>query len=132
MQKVGLLLILISIVAVAGPVTALVVLHYDNPVEMIIPPDLEEIVATGVEGNQGMELPKYVGSTYDAIARTVTARFNFTNPFEADLSVHSVAAAVECATHVSSLGPAALFSPVDVNEAETATIAVVFTWTQMA
>jgi len=126
-----MLLVLISVAAIAGPVAGLIVLNYHNPVDMIIPPDLEEIVTAGT-GNQAIELPKYVGSTYDAASRTVTANFNFTNPFEADLSVNSVSADVECAAHAFFLGHAELINPVEVREGATATISVVFTWTQTA
>ena len=41
MQKVGLVLILINILAIAGPVAGVAAVYYNNPVEMIIPADVE-------------------------------------------------------------------------------------------
>lgn len=106
-------------------------LYCDNPVEMIIPPDLEEIATVGTDA-KAIELPKYVGSTYDAASRTVTAEFSFTNPFDSDLVLNSVSADVECSAHVIPLGHAELTNPLEVRAGTTATIVIVFTWTQTA
>lgn len=132
MQTVGLVLILINILAIAGPVAGVAAVYYSNPVEMIIPADVEEVVTAAIETDETMELPQYIGSTYDTTSRTVTAAFSFKNPFEFDLTVNTVSADVECVTHTFSLGHAQLANPVTITADTTATIAVVFAWTQTA
>ncbi len=132
MQILGLLLILINVFAVAGPVTGVVVTYYSNPVEMIMPPEVEEIVTTAVDTDEAIEMPQYVGSTYDIELRTVTATFSFKNPFRFDLSINSVSADVECAAHGDFLGRAAISNPVEAKAGLTVMITVVFTWTQTA
>src|SRR5512139_3929826 len=132
MQKVGLVLILINILAIAGPIAGVAAVYYNNPVEMIIPADVEEAVTAAIETDETLELPQYIDSTYDTDSRTVTATFSFKNPFEFDLTVNTVSADVECATHSFSLGHAQLSNPVTIPADTTATIAVVFAWTQTA
>ena len=130
MHILGLLLILINVGAVAGPLAGVAIVYRDNPVEMIIPPEVEEVLTSTINTNKPVELPKYVSSAYDIATKTVTATFSFTNPFKVDLKVNSLSADVECANHVFALGHAELDNPVQINEGATAMISVVFIWTQ--
>ena len=132
MQKVGLILILINILAIAGPLAGVAAVYYNNPTEMILPTEVEEAVTATIETDDNIEMPQYIGSTYDTTSRTVTATFSFKNPFEFDLTVNTVSADVECATHSFSLGHAQLRNPVTIDAGTTATITVVFAWTQTA
>jgi len=132
MQTVGLVLILINILAIAGPVAAVAAVYYNNPVDMIIPNEVEDVVTSTIETDANIEMPQYIDSTYDTASRTVTATFSFKNPFEFDLTVNAVSADVECVTHSFSLGHAQLSNPVTINAGTAATINVVFVWTQTA
>jgi LEA14-like dessication related protein len=132
MQTVGLVLILINILAIAGPAAAVAAVYYNDPVEMIIPSKVEEAITSAIRTDENIEMPQYIGSTYDTTSRTVTATFSFKNPFEFDLTVNTVSADVECVTHSFSLGHAQLSNPVTIDAGTTATITVVFAWTQTA
>jgi hypothetical protein len=74
----------------------------------------------------------FVDSQYDATSRTVTATFQFTNPFKFDLTVDSMTADIQCDAHDFPMGHAIISNPVDVLAGETAAIDVVGTWTQDA
>jgi len=132
MNILGLLLILINVGAIAGPVAGIAVVYRANPVEMIIPPEVEEIVTGTIGTNKPIELPQYVSSNYDSATPTVVATFSFTNPFKVDLRINSLSADVECVDHVFALGHAELSNPVQINEGATAMITVIFIWTQAA
>jgi len=132
MQILGLILVLINIGAIAVPVTAVAVINLDNPIEMIVPPKVEQIV-TGLTSTGGsLEPPQYVSSTVDVSSKTVSAVFSFTNPFNLDLRIDSVSADVVCAAHAFPLGEAELSSPVRLDRGTTVMITIVFTWTQQA
>lgn len=132
MQILGLILVLINVGAIAVPVTAVAVMYWENPIEMIVPPEVEQIVTGMINTDQPVELPQYVSSTYDLSSRTVSAVFSFTNPFNLALRISSVSADVVCAAHTFTLGDASLSSPVQLDEGATAMITIVFTWTQEA
>jgi hypothetical protein len=132
MHILGLILILINVGAIAVPVTAVAVMYMDNPVEMVVPPEVEQIVSKMTNPERAFEEPQYVSSTYDLSSRTVSALFSFTNPFNLDLRINSVFADVLCVGHAFRLGEAKLSNPVELGEGATAMITIVFEWTQEA
>ena len=132
MQILGLILALISIGAVAGPVAGVVLVYQNNPIEMIIPPEIDDLIAGSFGEDEPLELPQYVSSSLNPVTQTLTATFSFTNPFELDLRVNSLSAEVECAIHAFNLGHAELVNPVPISAGDTALIPVVFQWTQAA
>jgi hypothetical protein len=132
MQILGLILVLINVGAIAAPVTAVAVIYSSNPVEMVIPPQVEQIVSSTLNTGESVEPPQYVSSTFDPSTRTITASFSFTNPFNLDLRIKSVSADVKCAAHDFTLGNASLSNPVQLDAGATAIINIIFTWTQEA
>jgi hypothetical protein len=150
MQLLGLILILINIGAIVGPIAGVIIYYQGNVQEMIIPPEVENIVTDTMEvltmsesnpsnpENPGSStttsfaMPQYVSSSFDVAARTVTAVFNLTNPLNITLTVNVVSAEVKCHTHGIMLGHATMPSPVEIQPAKTADLTVVFTWTQAA
>lgn len=132
MQILGLILVLINVGAIAVPVATVAVVYSYNPVEMIIPPQVEQIVSSTINTGESIEPPQYVSSTFDQATKTITVTFRFTNPFNLDLKIKSVSADVECAAHGFILGNASLSNPVELDARATAVINIVFTWTQEA
>jgi hypothetical protein len=132
MQILGLILALISIGAVAGPVAGVVLVYQNNPVEMIVPSEIEDLIVGSFGADEPFELPQYVSSSFDPSTQTLTALFSFANPFELDLRVNSLSAGVECAIHAFNLGHAELVDSVPIDAGDTALIPVVFKWTQAA
>jgi hypothetical protein len=132
MQILGLILILINVGAIAAPVTAVAVVYSSNPVEMVIPPEVEQIVNSTINTGESVQPPQYISSTFDPSTKTITASFSFTNPYNLNMRIKSVSADVKCATDDFMLGNASLVTPVQLDARSTAVINIIFTWTQEA
>ncbi len=132
MQLLGLVLILINVVAVAAPVGAVVVIYRDDLTQLVVPPEIEEITDSTLTASQSFTLPQFVSSTYDVATKTVTVTFNFTNPFNLNMTINSVSADVQCNDHKFTLGHASLNNAVKLDFNETANLTVNFKWTQEA
>lgn len=149
MEKLRLLLVLITVGAIVGPIAGILILYRNNLQELIIPPEVQEMVSETINvltpsnpsnpssnganaSNGNLELPQYVNSSYDPSARTVTAKFNFTNPFDFSLAINDVSADVRCHSHNFELGHASMSEPVDIPPRQTADITVVFFGTEIA
>jgi len=152
MQILGLILILINVGAILGPIAGVVLVYRSNLQELVIPPEVQEIVDQTIDSfgssnpnnpsgtpsdsddssGGNLALPMYVSSSYDPLAKTVTATFNFTNPFNFSISINDVSADVQCHAHSFMLGHAAISNAVDLPPMQTADITVVFAWTEVA
>lgn len=151
MQLLGLILILINVGAVVAPIAGVVVYYQGNVQDLILPPEVENIVTdtmnviTMTESNPSnpsnpenpgsstsFAMPQYVSSSYDVTARTVTAIFNLTNPLNLTLTVNVVSADVKCHAHLFMLGHASMPNAVEIPPAKTVDLTVVFTWTEAA
>jgi len=128
MQPLGLFLILLSVGAFAAPVSGVILMHTNDLSEVIIPEGLEEII-TDMTGEEAIELPEYVSSSVDPESRTAQVIFSFTNSFEFDLTLNTMAANVRCIDHDVLLGPAELEDQVEIEQGETEEIVVIFVWT---
>ena len=152
MQVLGLILILINVGAVVGPIAGVVVIYNNNLQEMVIPPEVQQIVGNAINtitltspnnpsnatpdqsnsSNVNLELPQYVSASFDPVAKTVTAVFNFTNPFNVSLAINALSADVLCHAHSFMLGHAELSNPMEIPSMQTQDITVVFTYTDAA
>ena len=136
MDKVRILLTLITVAIVVGPLVVEVVIYKDNLSGLIIPPEINNLMnTTGGNGSlleTSIEVPQMVSSEYDPISRTVNFSFNFTNPFNFNLTLRSMSASVVCTQHDFSLGKVALVNPIQLRGGETALIPVTGTWTEDA
>jgi hypothetical protein len=132
LHVLGLILVLINVGAIAAPVTAVVVMHQNNLVEIIVPPEVEEIVTNTVSVGSSFSLPQLIDSKYNEADRTVVATFSFANPFDFELRVNSLSANVQCTGHCFILGSAGLKEAVQLNPNQSTITTVVFTWTEAA
>jgi len=132
MDKIRLFLILFTLTTTLGPVLGVMILYRNNLLGLIAPPAVAELVSGTFVKEGSLEPPNLVSSDYDVKSRTVTLTFNFTNPFNFDLTLKSMSANVECDVHRVPLGVAVLKTPVDVLASETSLITVLCTWTQDA
>jgi hypothetical protein len=128
MQPLGLFLILLSVGAFAAPVSGIILMHTDDLSEVIIPENLEEILAD-IANEEAIELPQYVSSSVDPDTRTAQVILSFTNSFEFDLSLNTLVANVRCVDHNVLLGHAELEDQVEIEQGETQQIVVNFVWT---
>ena len=136
MQKVRIILTLITIITIVGPIATELVLYRNDLSGLIIPPDLLSLINGNVNGTaitgQPIKLPQLVNSDYDPTTRTVSFSFNFTNPFKLNLTLNSMTANVECAQHNFALGKMALANPIRLGPDETVLIPVTGSWTEEA
>ena len=132
MQILGLVLILINIGAIAAPVTGAVIMYRDNISELIIPPEINQLINDIETLGSEIQLPEFVNYTYDQTAKIVTVIFKFTNPFNLNVTINSIAADIECTEHSISLGHFGISNPVELNKDVTAYIIGVFAWTTVA
>jgi hypothetical protein len=128
MQILGLVLILINIGAIAGPVAGVAIVYRDNLSELVIPPEINQIVEETSVAVSEFQLPQLVNYAYDPIAKTVTVVANFTNPFNLNVTINSLVADVVCNEHKVTLGHAGIAYPVELNRGVTAYITAVFAW----
>jgi hypothetical protein len=136
MDKVRIILTLITVAIIAVPIVVEVAIYKDNLSELIIPSEINSLITgTGENGSlleTSIEVPQIVSSEYDPISRTVNFAFNFTNPFSFDLTLRSMSANVVCTQHDFPLGKVALATPIQLRGGETALIPVTGTWTEDA
>jgi hypothetical protein len=132
MQKIRLLLTLITLATIVGPIAGILLVYQNNLLGLVIPPEVNKIMnGTFVTGNP-LEPPVFVDSQYNVTSQTVALTFRFTNPFNFDLTINSMSADIQCDAHNFPLGHATLNNPVNIRASETATITVLGTWTQDA
>ncbi len=137
MDKVRLLLILVTIIVIAAPILGIVLVYRNNLQDLFIPPEINEITAnlfgTGGSGESWLQTPKLVGPIeYDPTTRSATFTFEFTNSFPIGVTINSLSGDVVCATHDVPLGAATLKEPVMMSAGETKTLSVVAVWTDVA
>jgi hypothetical protein len=51
MQAVGIILLLISIGTVVGPIGAVVITYANNPIQMVVPPELTNVISNAFQGS---------------------------------------------------------------------------------
>jgi hypothetical protein len=150
MQALGLILILLNVGAIVGPIAGVVVVYHNDLQAIVVPPEVQQIVGNTINtltlsspnspatsdqtnsSNVNLEMPQYVNACVDPASRTVTAVFNFTNPFSVSLTINALSADVVCHAHGFLLGNAVLSSPVEFVSMQTADITIVFTYSVAA
>lgn len=137
MDKVRLLLSVITIVIIAVPIAGTVLAYRNNLVGLLIPPEINEIADNFMDGNgtneSGLEPPTMVGEPqYDEASRTFSVTFQFKNTFPVDITIKSLSGNIVCNEHRFLLGNASLSKPVSINTGETGTLTVLGTWTEEA
>jgi hypothetical protein len=137
MDKVRLLLTLITIAIVVVPIVGMLLAYQDNLLGLFIPPEINEIAddlmgGDGTNGS-GLEPPKMVGEPqYDEASRTFSVTFQFKNTFPIDITINSLSGNIECDEHRFPLGNASLSKPVSIDAGETKKMTVLGTWTEEA
>ena len=137
MDKVRLVLTLVTILIVVIPLVGMVLAYQDNLVGLFVPPEMTEMADDfmGGEGTDSSELepPTMVSEPeYNAATRTFSISFQFKNSFPIDITIKSLTGNIECAEHHFHLGVASLSEPVSIDAGETGTLTVLGTWTEEA
>jgi len=137
MDKIRLLLTVITIAIVVIPIVGMLLAYQNNLLGLFVPPEITELADDfmGGEGDNesGLEPPTMVGEPeYNAATRTFSISFQYTNSFPLDITVKSLSGNIECDEHRFPLGNACLSKPVSIDAGETGTLTVLGTWTEEA
>jgi hypothetical protein len=134
MNKVKLLLSILTIVIVVVPLVGALLANQGNLMGLIVPPEANDIIDTlSSGGSSDTPMLEPVGEPqYDVAARTVTMTFNFTNPLPINVTINSMSGNVECVAHGFPLGNVSLANPVSVAKGETKPLTLLGTWTEEA
>ncbi|MDG6221782.1 MAG: hypothetical protein IAX21_06470 [Candidatus Bathyarchaeota archaeon] len=132
MQLLGLFLLILNFGSIVAPVAGVAIIHYENIIEVVMPPEIENIVDETVNAASSFEMPQFLGAVWDEDSYTSDITFSFTNTFAFNLTLNQVSAYIKCTEHGVPLGSAALSEKVHLIPTETKIITVIFTWTEEA
>jgi hypothetical protein len=134
MNKIRLLLTVITIVIVVVPLVGTLLAYQGNLLGLFVPPELTQVAddLMGGDGDNGggLEPPTMVGEPqYNATEHTFAATFEFKNNFPINITVNSLTGNIECEAHRFPLGNASLSEPVSIDAGETGTMTILGKWT---
>ena len=129
MQTVGVILIIINILTVAAPITVIATSYQSDFSELIVPPQITQIMNDTFPSGLEIQLPTLVNATIDNASRAVTLTVNFTNPINYNLTLKAITADIQCQNHNFSLGNVVLSEPIQISALQTAWIKVICVWT---
>jgi hypothetical protein len=112
MKKVKILLTVLSILIAIAPLTVAVLIHQDNLMGLVLPPQITSLLngdavstVTGEIGNTPFEPPMLSGEPqYFPENNTVKFTYNFTNPLNTEITITTLQAKVVCHDHRFPLG----------------------------
>ena len=132
MQILGILLVLINITTVVGPITGVAIMYQDHMEELVIPPEMAQMINNTITIGQQTTLAEVVGAEFDNESRTATLTVLFTNPLNYTLTLKSISADVVCALHDVTLGQIALSQEVELPAAGTTQAVLICNWLESA
>jgi hypothetical protein len=148
MQAVSLILFLVSVGTILGPIGAVVVTNISDPVQMVIPAEIENTLlgdkgifqgGGGGEGGSGdsggiggLLTPDLVSQTVDITQRTFTLTVNFKNDFVFDLALNAFDAEIQDTNSGHIIGTLSLSNPVTIATGESALVTLQGSWTEQA
>jgi hypothetical protein len=129
MDKIRLLLTVITIVIVVVPLVGTLLAYQDNLLGLFVPPEIREVadglMGGGGDNGSGMEPPTMVGEPqYDEASHTFSVTFQYKNSFPVDITIKSLSGDIECVEHGFHLGNVSLSEPVSIDAGKTGTLTV--------
>jgi len=132
MNVLGIVLALISVLCTAGPLVGAAIVYQNNPVGLVVPPEVNDLVGNGFDNMSNFGMPQLVSAVYDASQHTDTLVLNFTNPLNMTFALKSAYAEVRCHEDQMFLANATLTGPVSIGPCETMNVTAVCAWTPEA
>lgn len=139
MNKVKILLTLLTIAITVTPIVVEVLIYRDNLLGLVIPSEITDLI-TGENNssnsigynnavdrllNSDFDLPKPVGEPqYDPETRTISATFSFTNPLQTPLSIDKVSSGIVSHNDGFFIGNMTIDEPIRLDPGQTADIVV--------
>jgi flagellin-like hook-associated protein FlgL len=135
MKKLKLILLFLTIAITITPIVIEVLLYRDNLLDLIIPPEIANIVnkqtnnsnEKSINGNNLLspefELPKPVGDPqYNPQTKTISYTFNFTNPLQTPLEIDELQAGLVSHNDGFFLGNITINKPLKLDPGQTVDI----------
>jgi hypothetical protein len=135
MKKLKLILLFLTIAITITPIVIEVLLYRDNLLDLIIPPEIANIVNNqsnnsnekSITGNNLLnpefELPKPIGDPqYNPETKTISYTFNFTNPLQTPLEIDELQAGLVSHNDGFFLGNITISKPLKLDPGQTVDI----------
>lgn len=139
MDKIKLILTLVTIVITVGPIVGVLLVNQDNLAGLFVTPEMKEIAdkfsggGVGDDGGSGGPQVEPVGPPeIDPVSHTIRQSIEFKNPFPLDITLKSMSGDVQCVEHSFDVGVASLEDSVSIPVEETRTVTLLITWTDDA
>ena len=135
MKKLKIILLFLTIAITVTPIVIEVLLYRDNLLDLIIPPEIANIVNNKSNNsneksitdnnllNPEFELPKPVGDPeYNPETKTISYTFNFTNPLQTPLEIDELQAGLVSHNDGFFLGNITINKPLKLDPGQTVDI----------
>ncbi|MBS7606211.1 MAG: hypothetical protein QXR84_01935 [Candidatus Bathyarchaeia archaeon] len=132
MEKISVILAVINLLIIIGPIANMVLIHVDNPVEVIIPLELQRLNETMGSLGETLQTIELINISYFSETHTLNLFFSIINKLNIDLKVNNIEADVVCFEHGYPLGHAYLSSPVILEPNVRSYLVVTFQLTENA
>ncbi len=132
LNVLGIVLTLISVLCAAGPIVAVAIEYQSNPVELVAPPQVSNLVDDTLMNLTNFQMPQLVSTNYDAASRSAVLVVNFTNPVNMDFKLNEAYAEVRNHEDQTFLANANLVNPVSITGGQTVNITISCAWSSQA
>jgi hypothetical protein len=129
MNKVKMLLTLLTIAIIVLPIAIEVLLYKDNLLGLIVPPEIAGATTSGSTNNSILNseftLPQPVGEPqYNPESKTASFTFNFTNPLNTTITVDKLEAGIVSHDDGVFLGNVSIREPLTLAPGQTSNITI--------
>jgi hypothetical protein len=137
MDKIKLILTLITIAITVVPIVGVLLTYQDNLVGLFVPPEINEIAdkfsgGGGGGGSDGPQVEPVGTPEIDPVSGTIRQSIEFKNTFPIDITLKSMSGNVQCVEHGFDLGVTSIEDPVSIPVGETRTVTLLVNWTDGA
>ena len=134
MDKMKLVLILITVAITVAPIAGILLMYQNNLVGLFVPPEINQITdkLSGGDNGGGSDGPQVelVGlPEIDPVSYTIKQSIKVSNPVPFDITLKSLSGDVQCVEHGFNVGVASLEDSVSIPAGETGTVTLLITWT---
>ena len=162
MQAAGIILTLITIGTILGPIGAVVIIYRDDLTQLVIPPELNNLIKNNGDNNNNNGLnpndnngfnpndnsnnynvsvdngfsnlfnPRFISAEIDKETGTCTIKFELTNNMDYPVTLNALDANIAVTQDMYPAGTITLTSPITIPSNQTTLVTVTGYWTQDA
>jgi hypothetical protein len=130
MDKVKLVLTLISVAITVGPIAAGLLMYRDNLLNLVLPSNLQDTVHSFTSDKPEVKITG--NPTINRTERTVSFQYEITNPYGFDMVLNELTSNVVCANHTGVMfGHATVLgAPITIQAKSTRELSILMTYTK--